>query len=192
MTLAMPHECRPPGSPELARRRPRRGLASVLAGALLSFLFARSAAATPEYPLVLDASLGTDCPRPLTRCLICHTTARGGQRTAVQPFANTLRMYGLSRGREATALQGALERLPADTDSDGDDISDKDELAACGNPSGEELGFGPEYGCDGAHLALELPSDAPLLLIAVGAAGLIVRRRRGAAPIAKPRDPPYR
>lgn len=191
MKLATAHASRAPASSPLSRRF-GRSFARLLASALLSLSFARSAAATPEYPLVLDATLGADCPRPLTRCLICHTTARGGQRTAVQPFANTLRMYGLSRGHEVSALQAALGGLPDDTDSDDDGIGDKEELASCGNPSGEDLGFGPEYGCDGAHLALELPSDAPLLLIAVGAAGLCVRRRRGASPIAKPRDPPHR
>src|SRR6187399_809403 len=80
------------------------------------------ASATPEYPIVLDSYLRmrdpahTDCDQ-LTRCLICHTTTRGGQATAVRPFATTLRMYGLNRGRDSTALLGALAQLPATTDS---------------------------------------------------------------------------
>jgi hypothetical protein len=132
---------------------------------------------------VLDASLqlADPCPRPLSRCLICHTTARGGQRTAEQLFAITLRDYGLTRGNEGAALENALALLPEDTDSDGDGEPDKEELRGCGNPSGEELGIGPEYGCDGAHLARDLPSDAPLMLMALGAAAVLVRRRRGPA-----------
>jgi hypothetical protein len=137
------------------------------------------ASATPDYPFVLDNTLSVSCPRPLSRCLICHTTARGGQRTADQVFALALRDYGLTRGGEGATLQNALNMLPEETDSDGDGEFDKDELRTCGNPSGEELGIGPEYGCDGAHLARDLPSDAPFMLIALGAAGLLVRRRRG-------------
>lgn len=155
----------------------------VLPTALLAGAVPSAALATPEYPGVIDGALQLPepCPRPLSRCLICHTTARGGQRTAEQLFAITLRDYGFTRGNEGVALQNALAMLPEDTDSDGDGDFDKDELRACGNPSGEELGIGPEYGCDGAHLARELPSNAPLMLIALGVAGVIVRRRRGSA-----------
>lgn len=157
-----------------------RWLRSLLAASLLISAVPGAALATPEYPGVIDGALqlAEPCPRPLSRCLICHTTARGGQRTAEQLFAITLRGYGFTRGNEGTALQNALAMLPEATDSDGDGESDKDELRACGNPSGEELGIGPEYGCDGAHLARELPGDAPLMLIALGVAGVIVRRRR--------------
>jgi hypothetical protein len=147
-----------------------------LAAALLVPCFAGEALATPEYPAVIDATFGTDCPE-LSRCLICHTSAKGGQSTAVQPFAKTLRPYGLVRGHDGGALQAALAALPATTDSDGDKTPDKDELMVCGNPSGDDLGDGPSYGCDGAHLAARLPEDAPLGIIALLAAGLIVRRR---------------
>ena len=102
-------------------------------GRVLCFLFALpcvatlsfEAGATPEYPIVLDSYLRMRDPAhsncdQLTRCLICHTTTRGGQATAVRPFATTLRMYGLNRGRDSTALLGALAQLPATTDSDDD------------------------------------------------------------------------
>jgi hypothetical protein len=148
------------------------------------------AQATPEYPLVLDATFGTSCPNPNSRCVICHTSARGGQATAVRPFAQTLRGYGLSRGRDPGLLQQALQRLPDATDSDDDGAPDKEELMMCGNPSGEDLGAGPEYGCDGAHLAARLPrsNDAPLALVSLLVAGAIVRRRRASvAPLAHER-----
>jgi hypothetical protein len=144
---------------------------------LLGALHSAPASATPEYPLVLDATFGTECPNPNSRCVICHTSARGGQATAVRPFAQSLKQYGLNRGRDATALQQALAALPATTDSDADGAPDKDELMMCGNPSGEDLGSGPEYGCDGARLAPSLPSDAPLALLALLVAGVLVRRR---------------
>jgi hypothetical protein len=147
-------------------------------GALWGAVDANDAQATPDYPLVLDAEFGTSCPNPNSRCVICHTTARGGQATAMRPFASTLRPLGLNRGRDVGALQRALRALPEATDSDDDGIPDKEELMMCGNPSGEDLGFGPEYGCDGAHLAAT-PSndDVPLALISLLAASVIVRRR---------------
>lgn len=159
------------------RRRARAGLPA----ALLLCCWSARVAATPEYPLVIDAALEVSCPRPNSRCLICHTTARGGQRTAEQLFALTLRDYGLTRGREGATLQNALLTLSEEIDSDGDGEPDKEELRVCGNPSGEELGIGPEYGCDGAHLARHVPSDAPLALLAISVASVLVRRRRGAS-----------
>ena len=124
-----------------------RGLAllAVLVG------WAPSALATPEYPGVLDDVVQTRCTDPLSRCLVCHTTALGG-RTATQPFALSLRQYGLNRGHDPGALRNALLQLPEDTDSDVDGIPDKQELVGCLNPSGEEFGIPPAYGCDGGTL----------------------------------------
>ena len=137
---------------------------------------ARDAHATPEYPLVIDTTFGTECPQ-LTRCLICHTTARGGQSTARQPFARTLGRYGLNRGRDSGALQAALMALPDTTDSDSDGDPDLEELMVCGNPSGEDLGSGPQYGCDGAQLVPASASDVGLGFAALVAVGLIARWR---------------
>jgi hypothetical protein len=159
-----------------------RGLRWLALGSLGAALYASDARATPEYPLVLDATFGTSCANPNSRCVICHTSSRGGQATAVRPFANTLRPLGLTRGRDVGALQGALARLPDTTDSDDDGAPDKDELMMCGNPSGDDLGAGPEYGCDGARLAPHSAGDdAPLALLSLLVASVIVRRRRGPA-----------
>jgi hypothetical protein len=152
----------------------RRALA--LALAVAAGIGARDAGATPEYPLVIDTTFGTECPQ-LTRCLICHTTARGGQSTARQPFARTLGRYGLNRGRDSGALQAALMALPDTTDSDSDGDPDLQELMVCGNPSGEDLGSGPQYGCDGAQLVPRSASDFGFGFAALAAAGLIARWR---------------
>lgn len=119
--------------------------------ALALFGMVSPARGTPEYPGVIDGLLGTSCPDPLSRCLICHTTALGG-RTATQPFVMSLREQGLERGREPEALRAAFLALPDETDSDLDGTPDKEELASCLNPSGEEFGVAPEYGCDGGTL----------------------------------------
>jgi hypothetical protein len=165
-------------------KRPSRSQWLLCLSALLSLVvFASDAGATPEYPIVLDSYLRmqnpqhTDCDQ-LTRCLICHTTTRGGQATAVRPFAQTLSRYGLNRGRDSGALLNALAMLPATTDSDDDGLADIDELTLCGNPSGADIGSGPQYGCDGAQLVPARSTDYPLALLALFVAGLIVHRRR--------------
>lgn len=148
--------------------------------------WSESVAATPEYPAVLDAAVSNGlnivrCPNPQFRCLICHTTARGGEGTAEQAFALTLGDFGLNRGNDSGTLRTALNQLSELEDSDGDGTPDKEELRACGNPSGDSLGAGPEYGCDGAQLVPVpgQPSGA-LGLLAAGVATLLVRlgRRR--------------
>lgn len=161
-------------------------------GSLGANLHAGDARATPEYPLVLDATFSTSCPNPNSRCVICHTSSRGGQATALRPFATTLRSLGLDRGRDVGALQGALARLPETTDSDEDGVPDREELETCGNPSGDDLGAGPEYGCDGAHLApFPAKNDASFALLSLLVASVIVRRRRPdpAAPAGQSADP---
>jgi hypothetical protein len=112
--------------------------------------FAPDALASPNYPGILDSYSGVECPRPLTRCLICHVTAAAGEGTAKQPFAQMLiDTYDL-KGKSGRALAAALDELPADRDTDGDGAPDLEELAECHNPSGEELSQGPGFGCSAA------------------------------------------
>lgn len=156
----------------------RAGLALV---ALASWSWSEPALATPEYPSVIDSVLGVRCPDPRSRCLICHTTSRGGEGTAEQAFALTLRDLGLNRGGDSGSLRTALNRLSEIEDSDGDSTPDKEELRTCGNPSGDALGAGPEYGCDGAQLVPSAPRPSgALALLAAGVATFVVRlgRRR--------------
>lgn len=168
-------------SGRVAQCSPSRRVAACAAFVFLLFV-PGLAPATPDYPVAVDIIVGTSCPYPNSRCLMCHTTARGGQGTAAQPFALELRDYGLNRGRDAALLQAALMALPDEQDSDRDGESDKEELLRCGNPSGEDLGIGPEYGCDGARLAPLADEDSgPLcgaVLLAIGAVALARRARR--------------
>ncbi|MEY4547764.1 MAG: hypothetical protein RL685_3959 [Pseudomonadota bacterium] len=150
---------------------------------LASVGWGESARATPEYPPTIDAVLSTPamtvrCPNPQFRCLICHTTSRGGEGTAEQVFADTLGDLGLNRGNDANLLRSALAQLSETEDSDGDGTPDKEELRACGNPSGDSLGAGPEYGCDGAQLVPVTGQPPGLVLLAAGVATLLVRLGR--------------
>jgi hypothetical protein len=107
------------------------------------------AAASENYPAIIDRQTGVQCPRPLTRCRICHDSAAGGEGTANQPFALALKMnYGLSGGKAGRELARALQNLPDDLDTDEDGTPDLEELAGCMNPSGPELSAGPGYGCN--------------------------------------------
>jgi hypothetical protein len=156
-------------------------LAFVVTGALALTSLAR---ATPQYPGALDDELATDCPDPLSRCLICHTTAAGGK-TAFQPFALTLRANNFYRPNDPNGLRATLRllALPANNpDSDEDGVTDIDELRQCRNPSGGEFDSVPEYGCDGARVAP--PSDrwgaAAALLLGAILGGGVARRARAA------------
>lgn len=161
---------------------PRILLSALLCLASASWL--APAYATPEYPPVLDAVSNTSCGEPAARCLICHTTARGGQGTAEQLFALELRKLGLNHGHDPNLLRSVLARLSDATDSDKDGLPDKLELSECGNPSGDDLQGGPEYGCDGAQLAPHAAArgaHSPALgALALGLAALLVHfgRRR--------------
>jgi hypothetical protein len=149
-------------------------LLAVAACASLSWL--GSARATPEYPSVIDAKLGVSCGEPRKRCLICHTTARGGQGTAEQPFVRNLK---LEDGHRPAALIAALDALLLDGERDSDDDGefDEEELRSCGNPSGDDLG-NVVYGCDGAQLAPPASPSPVLACLALGLAALLVRSRR--------------
>ena len=161
-------------------------LTSAALVALAGASWSAAASATPEYPSVIDAALSDSvttvrCPRPQTRCLICHTTARGGEGTAEQVFALRLGDSGLNRGNDSNSLRSALNAISETEDSDGDGTPDKTELRACGNPSGDSLGGAPEYGCDGAQLVpVAAQPSRGLGLLALGVATLLVRlgRRR--------------
>lgn len=138
------------------------------------------ALASPNYPGIINDQRSTDCDTE-TRCLICHTSAAGGEGTAVRPFAVTLAGLGLTQGKAGRQLAMALQALPADVDSDADGITDVDELQVCMNPSGEELGPGPGFGCNArlaparrdGELVARIVSGATLLAL-----GLSIARRR--------------
>lgn len=153
----------------------------VAAAAGVSVGVSSDAVGSENYPGIVDRHAGVECPRPLSRCLICHDTAAGGEATANQPFAVALmESYGLSGGKAGRELAAALELLPEDVDTDADGTPDQVELARCGNPSGEELGEGPGYGCNGS-LAVsseqENNSFKSVAPVALMFALLVLRRR---------------
>jgi hypothetical protein len=162
------------GSGRRARRLVRWAAALALGG-VVPYELERSASGSENYPAILDRQKSVDCPRPLTRCLICHDTAAGGEGSANRPFARALvEEYGLSGGKAGRELAMAIERLPDDVDTDGDGAPDQEELALCMNPSGGELSEGPGFGCSLREPPRRSEPVAPWLLVLA----LAVLRRR--------------
>jgi len=168
---------------ELTRMR-RRWLCALLSAA--AACLQTGARASENYPAILDRQLGVECPRPIARCRICHDSAAGGEGTANQLFAMTLKMdYGLSGGKAGRELAMALQKLPAELDTDDDGTPDKEELMSCMNPSGPELSEGPGFGCVG-QLAPASPHtslSASLAVLSLGLSWVLMRsagRRRQA------------
>lgn len=151
---------------------------------------ARPALASSDYPPALKAALDTEFPNfshcvPL--CTACHNTTQGGPGN-INVFGATLESsnIGLIPGdasRVAVAIHNLAMASPP-PDSDGDGVSDVDELNAGDSPSiagpAGQGQFCPDikYGC-GAHIASKPAVDRlsliPAALVMLGMIGL--RRR---------------
>jgi hypothetical protein len=103
---------------------------TLLTAATAGTLWSSPASASRAYAYILSSyfEFGGGCPT-------CHNNLVGGYGTATQPFAQTLIALGL-RGDDVPSFDFALTQL-ADShiDSDGDTISDFDELRPKGDPN---------------------------------------------------------
>jgi len=160
----------------------------VVLGAFGSLTFATKARASSDYPPALQAALDKAYPNTkhcVPLCTACHNTTQGGPGN-INVFGAELEHFGLLPGNAAlvdVAVQSLVAANPP-PDSDGDNVSDIDELNAGDSPSiAGPAGTGqfcPDiaYGC-GAHIATAAPPDRlSLIPAAVVAFGLILARRR--------------
>jgi hypothetical protein len=102
----------------------------VLVGIVAMALTPSLARASKTYPLVLKEELGLDYE---PECTICHTTKDGGNKTVTKPFGRALVQLGLVAGSNQS-LRNTLA-LAEGLDSDGDTVSDLDELKAGRDPN---------------------------------------------------------
>jgi hypothetical protein len=141
---------------------------------LLVSVLAAPAAASPGVPAEIAAHLGAPTPP----CTICHQ-GTPGLGTATTAFATALKARGLVPGNLAS-LDTALDALAAEGhDSNGNGISDIDELKAGNDPNALTGGstVTPTYGCVGA-VAPARPRPGAAALLAAFLAGLVALRRR--------------
>jgi hypothetical protein len=101
--------------------------------AIAILLVAMPCHAFPEYPAVVEATLRLSAP---PACTLCHTDPNGGQGTAQQKFALTLKQFGLPNTEDIKELQAILEDVDAcNVDSDGDGVPDIVEIQKGTNPN---------------------------------------------------------
>jgi hypothetical protein len=110
-----------------------RRLAQVVRQVGVCALWSLPAGATASYPATIQSSLALSA-RP--ECTVCHTTSRGGPGTAKTAFAGTLKGLGLRGRGDRASLQAALQELMlSDPDTDGDGVTDVEELRLDRSPN---------------------------------------------------------
>ena len=150
--------------------------------AVVGWLIAASvstAHASVEYNQALDDALDAACP---SNCTWCHSDSAGDFDTVTRPFGQAMMTEGELIGLTPTRVADAIERLrSAETDSDGDGISDITEIENNGSPNGDAFPICPPepiYGCPIASVSPAVsttarPRSGPIAL----ALGLLLWRR---------------
>ena len=172
-----------------------RTLIPPLLAALAALAAAESTAyAAPDFPRTIASTLSLDYQPP---CSICHQNGKTGDGTPIELFAWSMRARGLT-GDHSSLVPALAADETDEVDSDGDGISDIDELKNgtdvnspandCIIPTGTVIHSGqctpavqasPNLGCSATE-GDSSPAPTQAWLVAMGLVGLAVavRRRR--------------
>jgi len=114
--------------------------------ALATVFVGKVARASADYPAAIQMkAILTYTPK----CTLCHANEDGSDGKVATDFARTLWALGM-RGSDLGSLERALDKDRArQWDTDGDGVSDVDELIGGSDPSGSALSQfpPPEHGC---------------------------------------------
>lgn len=141
---------------------------------LAALVWTGRAQAEDEFPGVIQGDLNLTYQVP---CAVCHLKENTGAPTARTLFALSLKARGFS---DRASLSSALTQLQTDKfDSDGDGVSDVDELKAGTDPNSSANANiinpnEPAYGCGGSAPQGRGPAQG---LIGIAAIGWLLKRR---------------